>query len=81
MRVRRCKRAAEPRPYNSPLVSDVIRQARLGDYGDGVAHGMETTLRLLLGEPADGGYPCPGPLTDETVAWAQRALHKLEEAR
>ena len=47
-------------------------------YGQGVAHGFETTLRLLLGETVDGTVGFLGPLTPECEAWAREALSRLE---
>jgi hypothetical protein len=60
--------------------AEIIKRARLNDYGDGVAHGFETVLRLLLGEPVDGAAPYDGPLTPECEAWARDALARLTEA-
>lgn len=48
-------------------------------YGQGIAHGFETTLRLLLGETVDGTVGYLGPLTPECEAWARMALARLEE--
>jgi hypothetical protein len=61
--------------------SEAIQRARLNDYGDGVAHGFETVLRLLLGEPVDGAAPFAGPLTPEAERWARAALARIDAAK
>lgn len=55
----------------------VAQQALARQYGEGVLHGMQTTLTLLLGEPADGGVPYMGaPLPEDAIRWAEQALAK-----
>jgi hypothetical protein len=62
-------------------IATVIQRGRLNDYGDGVAHGFETVLRLLLGESVDGAPAFAGPLTPETREWAETALARIEGSK
>lgn len=48
------------------------------EYAQGIAHGMRTTLLLLLGEGTDGAPAFPGPLTPETERWARESLARVE---
>jgi len=50
-------------------------------YRDGLADGMEITLKLLLGRPTNGGTPCPQPLSVAIEDWALRALHNIKVVR
>lgn len=60
---------------------DVIQDAKKRLYGEGLADGMEGTLRLLLGEPWSGGEPCPGPVPENVERWARDALALLQMAK
>lgn len=64
-----------------PTPESAAKAALSTAYGQGVAHGFETTLRLLLGEPADGGVPYGGELPPDCVAWARSALRALDASR
>lgn len=57
--------------------ADQIHSVRRRDYAQGVIHGFRTTLELLLGGPADGGRPCPGPIPEHVRRWAQDALDRV----
>lgn len=71
---------AVSRPQEPPTATMTAEQALLRhEYGQGVAHGMRTTLRLLLGRDTDGAPAFPGPLTPECERWALVALDRVEK--
>lgn len=43
-------------------------------YAKGLAHGIETTLRLLLGQDVGATRGCPGPIPPNVETWARDAL-------
>lgn len=57
------------------------QEALRRQYGQGIADGMEMTLRLSLGQEVEGGSPYAGPLPGEFVVWAEAALERVEEAK
>lgn len=64
-----------------PIFAAAARALKTEAYADGIADGIETTLRLLLGEAADGGVPYAGELPADAEEWARAALHRVRRAR
>jgi hypothetical protein len=48
-------------------------------YQRGIADGMETAFRLLLGQSVDGVRPYLGPLDPSTQQWAEQLLAAVRD--
>jgi hypothetical protein len=68
-------------PAAPPPVVEYARanQARL--YSDGIADGIEMTLRALLGESQNGAAPFDGDLPADVRRWARECLARVRIAR
>jgi hypothetical protein len=84
MKLRRFRleaRAAEARKANAEVVQrleGIARTTSAAHYSSGWRDGAGTTLRLLLGEPANGVTPFRGELPPDVRAWAEAALARLD---
>jgi hypothetical protein len=61
----------------SRRTEDTVTQMLVKTYGEGVEDGIESTLRLMLGQPVSGATPYHGPLPDELRAWIETALQTI----
>lgn len=65
-----------------PPVRMTAQEALRHEYGQGFADGVETTVRLALGQDQAGGIPYRGGgLPSGLVLWLENALANVEEEK